>query len=133
MTAVYTTQDKVKEKVGTAYIESVKKTAENKLSFVSKLSVPEGARMMKAGIVASTEANLNGSDLTSDTAQFTRYNSSDCYNYLAYKYTWTKGNVSESDVWCVRSYLVYRDENGDEHTVYGELVRANLNGIITEQ
>ena len=129
--AVYSPVGTEVEKVGTAYIESVTTINGNKIAFVSKVAIPEGARILKAGIVANTQANLNGSELTTDTAQFTRYDDSKCYDYLAYKFTWTKGNVSEDDVWCVRSYLVYSDENG-EHTVYGELVRANLNGIISE-
>ena len=131
LTAVYSSIDTEIEKVGTAFIESVTTVNGNKIAFVSKVSIPEGARILRAGIVANTEAELNGSELTTDTAKFTRYDDSKCYDYLAYKFTWTKGNVSESDVWCVRSYLVYSDENG-EHTVYGDLVKANLNGIITE-
>ena len=123
--AVYSTVETEVEKVGTAFIESVTIIDNNKIAFVSKVSVPEGARILKAGIVANTEANLNGSELTTETAQFTRYDNSKCYDYLTYKFTWTKSNVSEYDVWCVRSYLVYRDENG-EHTVYGELVKASL-------
>lgn len=130
--AVYDSVETEVEKVGTAYIESVTTVSGNKLAFVSKLSVPEGARMLKAGIVANTESNLNGTELTTDTAKFTRFNDSSCYNYLTFKFTWTKGNVSTKEVWCVRSYLVYKDENGNEHTIYGELVKANLEGIINK-
>ncbi|MBR0484044.1 MAG: InlB B-repeat-containing protein [Oscillospiraceae bacterium] len=131
--AVYSPVGTEVEKVGTAFIESVTTINGNKIAFVSKVSIPEGARILRAGIVANTEANLNGSELTTETAQFTRYDDSKCYDYLAYKFTWTKSNVSESDVWCVRSYLVYSDENGEEHTVYGDLVKADLNGVITEK
>ena len=131
--AVYSPVGTEVEKVGTAFIESVTTVNDNKIAFVSKVSVPKGARILKAGIVANTEANLNGSELTADTAKFVRYENSKCYDYLTYKFTWTKSNVSESDIWCVRSYLVYRDENGEEQTVYGELVKASLNGIITER
>ena len=131
MRAVYSSAETEIEKVGTAFIESVTTVNGNKIAFVSKLSIPEGARFLKAGIVANTEADLNGEELTTDTAKFTRYDDSKCYNYLTYKFTWTKSNVSEDDVWCVRPYLVYNDENG-EHTVYGDLVKADLNGIITE-
>ena len=82
--------------------------------------------------MANTEENLDGSDLDVWTAQYVRYNDTTCNNYLAFKYTWTKKDISADDVWCVRSYLVYSDANGEKHTVYGDLVRANLNGIITE-
>jgi uncharacterized repeat protein (TIGR02543 family) len=129
--AVYSSAETEIEKVGTAFIESVTTINGNKIAFVSKVSIPEGARILKAGIVANTEADLNGEELTTDTAKFTRFDDSKCYDYLTYKFTWTKSNVSEDDVWCVRPYLVYSDENG-EHTVYGDLVKADLNGIITE-
>ena len=41
----------------------------------------------------------------------------------------TKSNVNDGDVWCVRAYLLYSDENG-EHTVYSDdMVKASLNPI----
>lgn len=131
ITAVYSSAETEIEKVGTAYIESVIPLDGNRIAFTSKLSVPEGATMLKGGIVANTEAELNGAELTEDTAMFSRYDDKKCRKYLTYKFTWSKNDVSESDVWCVRAYLVYSDENGDEHTVYGDLVRADLNGMLT--
>lgn len=130
--AVYIEAEKDVEKVGTAFIESVTTINGNKIAFVSKLAVPEGSTMLKAGVVANTEAALSGNELTAETAAFVRYDDTTCSNYLAFKYTWTKSKVSETDVWCVRSYLVYSDAEGVEHTIYGDMVRANLDGIITE-
>ena len=130
--AVYSDIDTVVEKKGTAFIESVTVVSERKLAFVSKVAIPEGARILRAGIVANTAAELDGAELTTDTARFVRYNDTTCYDYLAFKYTWTKKEISDEDVWCVRSYLVYRDETGEEHTVYGELVQADVSGIINE-
>ena len=130
--AVYSDVEAEVEKKGTAFIESVTLVSEGKLAFVSKVSIPEGARILRAGIVASNEADLGENELTADTAKYVRYNDTTCYDYLSFKYTWTKKEIGEDDVWCARSYLVYRDEAGEEHTVYGELVRANLSGIINE-
>ena len=130
--AVYSDVEAEVEKKGTAFIESVTLVSEGKLAFVSKVSIPEGARILRAGIVASNEADLGENELTADTAKYVRYNDTTCYDYLSFKFTWTKKEIGEDDVWCARSYLVYRDEAGEEHTVYGELVRANLSGIINE-
>lgn len=127
--AVYVSnQNEISSKVGTAYIESVKRTAENKLSFVSIVSVPEGARIERAGIIANTEARLNGAELTVANAQFVRFNETTCKNYLSFKYTWTKGNVSDDDTWCVRAYLVYT-MNETEYTV---LSAATAEGKLSD-
>ena len=125
LTAVYSDTSVEVEAVGTAYIESVKKTAANKLSFVSVVSVPNGATILKAGVVANTSAALDGAELTTANAKYTRFNDTTCKNFTTFKYTWTKGSVTADDEWCVRSYLVYSDSNG-EHTVYGDTVTATL-------
>ena len=54
-----------------------------------------------------------------------RYGTTTKHNY---KYTWTKGSVTESQTSYVRAYLVYTDANGNTHTVYGETVSATLYG-----
>ncbi len=130
LTAVYE-GSKIKE--GTAYIESVTVHDTNKISFVSVVSVPNGATMERAGIVACMEGDLNEahSAPSIDYARFKRYNDTTCKDYTTFKYTWTKGSVGTNDVWCVCAYLVYSDKDG-EYTVYGNMVKANLAGIITE-
>ena len=45
------------------------------------------------------------------------------------KYTWTKTKVTAEQVWYVKSYLVYEDADGEQITVYGDLVKADLNGV----
>lgn len=46
------------------------------------------------------------------------------------KYTWTKTNAKTYDIWFVRPYLLYADENGVEHTVYGDaVVESFINAI----
>ena len=130
LTAVYE-GSKIKE--GTAYIESVTVHDTNKISFVSVVSVPNGATMERAGIVACMEGDLNEAHSAPaiDYARFKRYNDTTCKDYTTFKYTWTKGSVGTNDVWCVCAYLVYSDKDG-EYTVYGNMVKANLAGIITE-
>ena len=131
LTAVY---EGKKDKLGTAYIESVTVHDTNKISFVSIVSVPEDATMLRAGIVACKESDLvNGhTEPTIDYARFKRYNDTNCVGSTTFKYTWTKGSVNSGDIWCVRAYLLYKDANGQEKTVYSNMVRANLDGIITE-
>ena len=124
LSAVY--QDKPEEKLGTAYIENVT-VHDGSISFVSIVSVPKGSRILKAGIVAAKESDLGDQELTTYNAQFVKCNSTSCYNYLSFKYTWTKSNVSADDTWCVRSYLKYKDENNAIHTIYStETTRAKL-------
>ena len=120
----------VTAKMGTAYIESVTKPENNKLSFISIVSVPEGATMLRAGIVAfkASDKTAEHTVPTIDYARFKRYDDTTCQNYTTFKYTWTKGNITNADdVWCVRAYLLYKDTDGIEQTIYGEMVEAKLN------
>lgn len=132
LTAVYQTTPE--EKVGTAYIESVTVHDENKISFVSIVSVPDDATILRAGIVACKQSDLTAEhpELTIDYARFKRYNDTTCKDYKAFKYTWTKGNVNANDIWCVRAYLLYSDKDGEQYTIYGNTVKADLSGLITE-
>ena len=109
LTAVYAGET---IKKGTAYIESVTVHDTDKISFVSVVSVPEGATIKRVGIVACMEEELKGehSAPSIDYARFKRYNDTTCKDYTTFKYTRTKGSVSEGDVWCVCAYLVYSDE-----------------------
>ena len=81
-------------------------------------------------VVANTEDALNGEELTIDNTRFASYNSTTCRNYTTFKYTFTKGNVNE--VWCVRAYVQYTDIEGNLYETYGDLVKADKNGIINE-
>lgn len=121
-------------KVGTAYIESVTKTGDNTVSFVSILSVPDDATMLKAGIVACKASDLKDGHDAPDInyARFKKYNETTCRDYKAFKYTWTKSNIGDGDVWCVRAYLLYSDKDGVQQDVYGEMVKADKNGKVEE-
>ena len=130
-------QDKPEEKVGTAYIENVTVHDGNKISFVSVVSVPDNATILRAGIVACKESDITAeydNVPNIDIARFKRYNDTTCKNYKSFKYTWTKGNVDTNDIWCVRAYLLYQDAGGEEHNVYSPIVKADLvhNGIIPQ-
>ena len=60
-----------------------------------------------------------------DYARFKRYDDTTCRNYTTFKYTWTKGNVAD-ETWCVCAYLLYKDTDGNEQTIYGDMVKSKL-------
>ena len=122
------------KKVGTAYIESVTKTGEKSISFVAISSVPDGATMKRAGIVAFKSSDITDGypTPTIDYARFKRYNDTTCQNYTTFKYTWTKSNIlTNDDEWCVCAYLLYTDTNNTDHTVYGNMVKAKLSDFTS--
>lgn len=112
---------------GTAIIESVK-AASNKLSFVSVLNIPKNCKYVKGGLVATTDATI-GENVSADSAQFVKLSTKATANSKNVKYTWTK-SVSGETVVYVRAYLVYKDSNGKEQTVYSACVMADKNGEI---
>ena len=90
------------------------------------------AWLLRAGVVANTESELKGEELTIKNTRFESYNSTTCRNYLSFKYTFTKGNISEDEIWCVRAYVQYTDDDGNKFETYGDTVRADKNGKINE-
>jgi hypothetical protein len=43
-----------------------------------------------------------------------------------YYFTWGKSNVTSDQTVYVKAYLIYKDADGVEHTIYGDLVTATL-------
>ena len=136
LTAVYIDDNIQTSAKATAYIENITKSAENKLSFTAVMSIPEDAEMVQAGIVACKSTDLvNGHDKpTIDYARFNRYNNTTCKDYMTFKYTWTKGNITDmEEIWCVRAYVLYKDKDGNEQEpVYSDMVSAKLSDFISE-
>lgn len=126
MKAVYVEDTVVVDVKGTAYIESVKPDlSAQKISFVSICSVPNDCRIISAGLVATSDEN-KADNLSEDNADYVKKKATTAKNY---KYTWTKTKVTAEQVWYVKSYLVYEDADGEQITVYGDLVKADLNGV----
>ena len=125
LTAVF--NETAADPAGTAIIESVK-AASNKLSFVSVLNIPKNCKYVKGGLVATTDATI-GENVSADSAQFVKLSTKATANSKNVKYTWTK-SVSGETVVYVRAYLVYKDSNGKEQTVYSACVMADKNGEI---
>ena len=125
--AVYVEDTDDIERYGNAVIETVSPDKENKkIQFVSLLNVPEGCKILKAGIVATSDEEKSA-NLTDENADFVRYGEN--LTVRNYKYTWTKTNVNET--WYVKGYLVYEDANGEAKTVYSDLAKATLDSYET--
>lgn len=123
---------------GTEYDPSEKATAKinavsydstsSKAKFIAYLAVPENAVIQKSGLVAKSEAagfNPNMEILSANNAQYVKSSALAVGTNGPVTYTWTKSNVNINDIWYVRAYLVYIDQNGNEHTVYGDLLKYN--------
>lgn len=112
-----------------AFVKNVKYDSSTKmLSFVSRLAIPSGATMKEAGICATTDSslldNLSVADSGKDNVWVRSKKDEDVAPYTGYTFTWNKTNVSSGDVWFGRPYIIYVDENGNEQTCYGELVKV---------
>ena len=130
LSAVYVDKEEEKsEAVGTAYIESVTKPADNKLSFVAILCVPDDCQMMKAGVVVQSTETLGGEELTTENARFIKYSDTSNNHYSSFKYTWTMVTSNHTKQWTVRPYLEYADKNGNTRTIYGEAVSKCVNDV----
>ena len=128
LTAVFVDADETVEEQGTAAIISMTKDEENhKLSFVSYCTIPENCRINKAGVIATNNALVGASgnpdDFNAETAVYVFGDESDADTY---RFTFTKSKVNSGDTWYVRAYLVYTDDAGNSHTVYGEIVSQTM-------
>ncbi len=126
ITAVYVDDISVVEAMGTTDIIDVVKDTENgKITFVSMSSVPEGCKIEKAGVIATNDEVLGTSDgdFNESTASYVR---GSAWAGNEVRYTWTKNITETNQMWYVRAYLVYRDNNGNMQTVYGNIVSASL-------
>ena len=125
LTAMYVADTETVEAVGTtAIIDTYTDTENKKLTFVSMSTVPEGCSIDLAGILATdNETIANGTfDETSDGVRIR----GDAWTGTAYRYTWTKANVTAGTTWYVRAYLVYTDANGNQRKVYGDVTSLTM-------
>ena len=88
-------------------------------------SLSDEYEIVKAGVIATLDANIANGTFDDQTATYPRAQSvngsSDNYYF-----TWTKSNVTSEDTVYVKAYLIYKDADGVEHTIYGDLVTATL-------
>jgi len=116
-------QDYDSSERGTAQITSTSYDQDKKYAkFVSYTTVPEGAVIRKAGLVAAAGSTFDAGEqiLTAENASYVKTSSLAVGKSAPVLYTWTKSKVNNGDTWYVRAYLVYT-LHGVEHTVYGQL------------
>lgn len=109
----------------TAVIRSASYDASSKIAtFVAYLTIPDGCTIVKAGIIAApgTSFDATSTILTWDNATYKKVSAKAVGTAGPVNYTWTKSKVESGDVWHVRPYVIYSDNQGIEHTVYGTLV-----------
>ena len=115
--AVYVEDSEAVEAKATTFIESMYVDDTNdKISFVSMSTVPEGCKIIKAGIVATSDPKV-GDNVNASNAEYVRGNA---WSGNAYRYTWTKKDYSQNPIWYVRGYLVYEDSQGNVNTIYSD-------------
>ncbi|MDI9590941.1 MAG: InlB B-repeat-containing protein [Acidobacteriota bacterium] len=98
----------------------------SRLTFVAHLTVPEGATIDAAGLVAadSTSATVDhDQELSLDNADYKKASAKAVGTAGPVTYTWTKGSVSAGAAWDARPYVTYT-LGGETRTVYGEQVRV---------
>lgn len=110
--------EEVQEKATTFIENMVVDDTNDKISFVSMSTVPEGCKIIKAGIVATSNPEI-GDNVDASNAEYVRGNA---WNGNAYRYTWTKKNYSQNSIWYVKGYLVYEDSQGNINTIYSDEV-----------
>ena len=115
--AVYVEDSEAVEAKATTFIESMYVDDTNdKISFVSMSTVPKGCKIIKAGIVATSDPKV-GDNVNASNAEYVRGNA---WSGNAYRYTWTKKDYSKNPIWYVRGYLVYEDSQGNVNTIYSD-------------
>ena len=107
-----------------------KDTENKKLSFVSYSTVPEGCRIDKAGVIATSDASVaaNPDTFNVESSTFVRGDASDSSSH---RYTWSKTKVNVGDTWYVRAYLVYTDKNGNTHEMFGDIQATRQKARLT--
>ena len=126
--AVYLDADDEFSTDGKCVKDSVAIDATNKkISFSFLNNVPEDCTIIKGGVVATSDINKVNT-LALGNADYEKVFTTTKHNY---KYTWTKSNVADGQAWYVKGYLIYKDADGVEHTVYSNMEKATLNGSET--
>lgn len=131
--AVFVDEEKYIYPGGRAIIESANANkSTRKLTFSAALNIPSDCTFVKGGLVATNDNNV-GSAVSTYTATYVKQATKGTAKTKSLKYTWTKGNVTEDQIWYVRAYLVYKDADGEEITVYSDCVKYGLNGDMSNE
>ena len=124
--AVYGSESDLESQQPGTYISDIyRQYSDNKIVVRSYSYVPGGYEIVKSGVVATLDANIANGTFDDQTATYPRAasvnGSSDNYYF-----TWSKSKLTSEDTVYVKAYLIYKDTDGVEHTIYGDLVTATL-------
>ncbi|MCR5832473.1 MAG: BspA family leucine-rich repeat surface protein [Candidatus Saccharibacteria bacterium] len=124
--AIYGSESDLESQQPGAYISDIyRRYSDNKVVVRSYSYVPDGYEIVKAGVIATLDANIANGTFDDQTATYPRAASVNG-NSDNYYYTWTKGSVTSEQTVYAKAYLIYKDTDGVEHTIYGDLVTATL-------
>ena len=103
------------------------------IEFAFLNNVPDNCTIVKGGVVATCDINKLDSLKVGigSNAEKTTFEKVFKTNKHTYRYRWTKTAVDDGQAWYVKGYLIYKDAQGVEHTVYSDLQKATLNGWET--
>ncbi len=126
--AIYGSESDLESQQPGTYISDIyRQYSGNKIVARSYSYVPDGYKIVRAGVIATLDANIANGTFDDQTATYVRPNEDndniDDYNYY---FTWSKSNVTSEQTVYVKAYLKYKDVDGVEHTIYGDLVTATL-------
>lgn len=124
--AIYGSESDLESQQPGTYISDIyRQYSGNKIVARSYSYVPDGYEIVKAGVVATLDANIANGTFDDQTATYPRAESVNGSNDNYY-FTWSKSKLTSEDTVYVKAYLVYKDADGVEHTIYGDLVTATL-------
>jgi hypothetical protein len=124
--AVYGSEGDLESQQPGIYISDIyRQYSDNRVVVRSYSYVPEEYEIVKAGVIATLDANIANGTFDDQTATYVRAGNVNGSNDNYY-YTWSKSNVTSGQTVYVKAYLKYKDADGVEHTIYGDLVTATL-------
>ena len=124
--AIYGSESDLESQQPGTYISDIYRQYNNNKVVVRSYSyVPDGYEIVKAGVIATLDANIANGTFDDQTATYVRPedNNGNSNNYY---FTWSKKDVTSGQTVYVKAYLIYKDADGVEHTIYGDLVTATL-------
>ena len=124
--AIYGSESDLGSQQPGTYISDIyRQYSNNKVVVRSYSYVPDEYEIVKAGVIATLDANIANGTFDDQTATYVRPEN-DNGNSDNYYFTWSKSNVTSEQTVYVKAYLKYKDSDGVEHTIYGDLVTATL-------
>lgn len=125
------------KKITTTYVQSIEPdNTNNKIIFVVRAYRSKNDRMVRTGLVATNDPaigvniNVNSTVITSGCKVFVKELAGVTPTTDNAKYTWAKTEVTDGEIWYVRSYVEYINSDNEQLIIYSDAAKASLDGII---